>query len=464
MVAGVFDELARERPQRRFTVGITDDVSRHEPAVRRRRSTSSRRRPCAPCSSASAPTARSARTRTRSRSSAPTRSCTRRATSSTTPRSPARRPSRTCASARSRSALPTSSQQASFVGCHQFGLLERVEVLGARPHRARRCCSTARARPDARLGRAAAPGPGADPRQAASTLYVIDAGADRRARRAWPGAPTRSCRPASSRSPACCQRERGDRARSRRSIEKTYGRRGAEVVARNHRRGRPHARRRCTRVAVPEPGDVHAASRRRSCPADAPEFVRTVTATMMAGRGDELPVSALPVDGTYPSGTTAYEKRNISDLVAVWDPELVHPVRQLQLRLPAQRDPLAVLRPDRSWTARPTGFPSAPLDARRPARRALHAAGVRRGLHRLRAVRRGLSGRRRRTTRRTRRSTSTPREPLLAGERENIAFFETLPVERPRRAWTSAPCAGRSSWSRCSSSPAPAPAAARRRT
>ena len=43
---------------------------------------------------------------------------------------------------------------------------------------------------------------------------------------------------------------------------------------------------------------------------------------MMAGRGDELPVSALPVDGTYPSGTAAYEKRNISELVAAWDSEL----------------------------------------------------------------------------------------------------------------------------------------------
>ena len=51
-------------------------------------------------------------------------------------------------------------------------------------------------------------------------------------------------------------------------------------------------------------------------PAGAPEFVRTVTAAMMAGRGDDLPVSALPVDGTYPSGTAAYEKRNISELVA----------------------------------------------------------------------------------------------------------------------------------------------------
>ena len=50
-------------------------------------------------------------------------------------------------------------------------------------------------------------------------------------------------------------------------------------------------------------------------PAHAPEFVRTVTAVMMAGYSDDLPVSALPVDGTYPSGTAAYEKRNISELV-----------------------------------------------------------------------------------------------------------------------------------------------------
>ena len=57
-------------------------------------------------------------------------------------------------------------------------------------------------------------------------------------------------------------------------------------------------------------------------PAHAPEFVRTVTAEMLAGRGDDLPVSALPVDGTYPSGTAAYEKRNISEVVAVWDAEL----------------------------------------------------------------------------------------------------------------------------------------------
>ena len=53
----------------------------------------------------------------------------------------------------------------------------------------------------------------------------------------------------------------------------------------------------------------------------APDFVKNITAKMMVGHGDDLPVSMMPVDGTYPSATTKWEKRNISDLVPVWDPE-----------------------------------------------------------------------------------------------------------------------------------------------
>lgn len=53
-----------------------------------------------------------------------------------------------------------------------------------------------------------------------------------------------------------------------------------------------------------------------------PEFVRNVTMRMMEGKGNDLPVSLLPADGTYPPGTTKLEKRNISDLVAVWQPDL----------------------------------------------------------------------------------------------------------------------------------------------
>jgi pyruvate-ferredoxin/flavodoxin oxidoreductase len=97
-------------------------------------------------------------------------------------------------------------------------------------------------------------------------------------------------------------------------------------------------------------------------PPGAPEFVRTVTAMMMDGRGDELPVSALPVDGTYPSGTTAYEKRNISELVASWDDELCIQCGNCSFVCPhsvirsRQYDPAAL-------SGSPASFRSAPLTA-----------------------------------------------------------------------------------------------------
>jgi pyruvate-ferredoxin/flavodoxin oxidoreductase len=102
------------------------------------------------------------------------------------------------------------------------------------------------------------------------------------------------------------------------TIAKTYGRRGKDIVERNEA-AVDRALEGLHRIDVP----VRTTSTRELAPVvplDAPEFVRTVTASMIAGRGNDLPVSALPADGTYPSGTAAYEKRNISDLVAVWDP------------------------------------------------------------------------------------------------------------------------------------------------
>ncbi len=57
-------------------------------------------------------------------------------------------------------------------------------------------------------------------------------------------------------------------------------------------------------------------------PPEAPEFVQTVTATIMARKGDSIPVSALPVDGTYPAATTQWEKRNIALEIPVWEPDI----------------------------------------------------------------------------------------------------------------------------------------------
>ena len=57
-------------------------------------------------------------------------------------------------------------------------------------------------------------------------------------------------------------------------------------------------------------------------PPEAPAFVRNVTARIIAGEGDLLPVSALPPDGTFPTGTAQWEKRNIAQEVTVFEPDL----------------------------------------------------------------------------------------------------------------------------------------------
>ena len=106
----------------------------------------------------------------------------------------------------------------------------------------------------------------------------------------------------------------------KRSIQKTYGKRGEAVVARNHAAvdGTLGAL-----VEVPIPAKATSRfDRMRLVSDEAPEFVRTVTAALMASAGDRLPVSRLPADGTWPVGTAAYEKRNIAQEVPVWDPEI----------------------------------------------------------------------------------------------------------------------------------------------
>jgi pyruvate-ferredoxin/flavodoxin oxidoreductase len=103
----------------------------------------------------------------------------------------------------------------------------------------------------------------------------------------------------------------------KRTIAKTYGKRGQAVVDKNVA-AVDAALSRLAEVAVP--GAATAADGLRpAVPAEAPEWVRKVTGLMLVGEGDNLPVSALPVDGTWPTGTTRWEKRNIAQEVPVWD-------------------------------------------------------------------------------------------------------------------------------------------------
>jgi pyruvate-ferredoxin/flavodoxin oxidoreductase len=106
-------------------------------------------------------------------------------------------------------------------------------------------------------------------------------------------------------------------AQIKETIEKTYGRKGAEVVRRNHAAvdaALDHL------AAVPVPSRAGAARRRPPIVSvEAPDFVQRVTAMMLAGKGDLLPVSAFPPDGTWPTGTAQWEKRGIAERVPIWD-------------------------------------------------------------------------------------------------------------------------------------------------
>ncbi len=106
-------------------------------------------------------------------------------------------------------------------------------------------------------------------------------------------------------------------AQIKKSIEKTYGKRGPEVVRKNFA-AVDSTLEHLHQVKVPA-----AATATRALPpivADAaPDFVKRVTALMLANKGDLLPVSAFPVDGTWPTATAQWEKRNIAQDIPVWD-------------------------------------------------------------------------------------------------------------------------------------------------
>lgn len=109
-------------------------------------------------------------------------------------------------------------------------------------------------------------------------------------------------------------------AKIKAAIKKTYGKKGDEIVQLNFNAVDATL---ANLHEVKVPADITATfSRPPIVPDEAPELVKRVTAMMIAGKGDLLPVSAFPPDGTWPTATTQWEKRNIAIDIPVWDPSI----------------------------------------------------------------------------------------------------------------------------------------------
>ncbi|OGG04724.1 MAG: pyruvate:ferredoxin (flavodoxin) oxidoreductase, partial [Candidatus Glassbacteria bacterium RIFCSPLOWO2_12_FULL_58_11] len=104
------------------------------------------------------------------------------------------------------------------------------------------------------------------------------------------------------------------------SIQKTYGRKGERVIQMNFS-AVDAGLNNFEKVAVPAKASG-ALRMKPPVPENAPEFVKNVTAKIISGKGDQLPVSAMPCDGTFPTGTTMFEKRNIAVDIPVWLPDV----------------------------------------------------------------------------------------------------------------------------------------------
>jgi pyruvate-ferredoxin/flavodoxin oxidoreductase len=150
-------------------------------------------------------------------------------------------------------------------------------------------------------------------------------------------------------------------AEIKKRIRKTYASKGARVVEQNFR-AVDMALAELHEVAVPAEA-TSGFERPPAVPDRAPTFVREVTARMFEGLGDGIPVSKIPADGTFPSGTAAWEKRNVAEEVPVWEPDLCVQCGQCSFVCPH-----SVIRAKYydapCLEGRPEGFKSAPVNAR----------------------------------------------------------------------------------------------------
>ncbi len=311
-------------------------------------------------------------------------------------------------------------QTASFVACHEFNFLQRIDVLKLAAPAATFLLNTVHA-PDVVWDHL--------PRSVQRTIlakslkfHVIDA--SNAAREAGlPGLTNTILQTCFFALSGVLPRDEGI-ARIKEAIRKSYISKGEAVIAKNFAAVDGALARLC-RVEVPT-AVSSSFDLPPIVPASAPAFVRDFTALAMQGLGDELPVSAMPIDGTFPSGTAAYEKRNISDFVPVWETGLCIQCGQCSFVCPHSVIRARNYHEDKLVGA-PTSFKSAPVNARGyPETRFTlqfyveDCTGCALCVEACPAHSPADPG--------VKAINLAPKAPLVEAERANIAFFERLPV------------------------------------
>ena len=145
------------------------------------------------------------------------------------------------------------------------------------------------------------------------------------------------------------------------SIEKEYGKRGRKVVEKNFA-AVDRALSELSEVKVPAEA-TSALHRMPPMPPEAPDFVRRVTSPLLRGEGDLLPVSAMPADGTWPTGTAQWEKRAIAMDLPVWDPDLCTDCGKCAVTCPHAAVRIKIF-PKEQLEGAPEGFQSKPFRSR----------------------------------------------------------------------------------------------------
>ena len=238
-------------------------------------------------------------------------------------------------------------QEADFVACHQFGFLERIDVLGVAAHGATFLLNSPYGPDD--VWEHLPPAIRDEIVAKDLRLWIVDA--TRVAREAGLGKRVNTVLQTCFFALVDVLPADMAIAAIKDAIRATYGKRGEAVLERNFA-AVDRALEGLVEVAIPPAAGM---SRTPEAAVLTGDFVHDVTLPLIAGRGDDLPVSILPADGTFPTGTARHEKRSIAQEIPIWDPSICIDCAKCTLVCPHAAIRMKVFPPE-ALAGAPDGF------------------------------------------------------------------------------------------------------------